>query len=290
MNLKPYSSLLASCLLASSLVGCSKTTNAPVETVNAKSFAAPTGLTATLAQPAHIDLTWNHNATEAGAYWIEFATRNDDFVKVGAVWSHTPRFRHPDLAPETEHLYRVIPVFGPLSDIVEITTGLSPSTEVMLSEVEGPLEIRSLAKLGLEPLNPAGLELEPPPADTSSGDAAILQASVKTKSTAGKAAPANVTAALSVPLNVVLRWTDRAADEDGYLVEISTDPDQDFQICALLPSDTVSFRKILLAPETKYYFRVRAFFYGEPSNVASAVTGRGSDVVSASISTTDQQP
>ena len=48
--------------------------------------------------------------------------------------------------------------------------------------------------------------------------------------------------------------------------------ERDFVVCALLPPDTTSFRKIALPPTTKLHFRVRAFFYGDPSKPASLTT------------------
>jgi len=65
--------------------------------------------------------------------------------------------------------------------------------------------------------------------------------------------------------SVDLRWEDRADDEDGYLVEMATDRDKAATICALLPPDSTSFKKARLPPATDCNFRVRAFFYGEPS-------------------------
>jgi hypothetical protein len=73
---------------------------------------------------------------------------------------------------------------------------------------------------------------------------------------------------LSSPTSADLSWPPRAANEDGCLVELSARPDRDFVVCALLPPGATSFRKASLPPNTTCYFRVRAFGFGEPSDVA----------------------
>jgi hypothetical protein len=206
-------------------------------------FASPSALTAALSDHLNVDLRWKNNATAPGGAWVEFTTPGDEYVKLDAVWPDTVTFRHPDVAPETEFIYRIKPFFGQPSKVVAITTGhAAPPTEE-----EGPLN---------EPAKAGGKDMK----------------SIRDVATFKQAAPGNVTVKLSQPTSAVLRWEDRATDEDGYLVEVSADPQKAFKICALLPPNTTSFRKVQLPAEMKCYFRVRAFFYGEPSNQASVST------------------
>ena len=93
---------------------------------------------------------------------------------------------------------------------MEITTG----AEARPTEEEGPLN-------------------EPARTNAVSG-----QKSIRAISSFAEAAPGNVTVALSLSTSAVLRWEDRASDEDGYLVEVSAEPEKDFKICALLPPNT----------------------------------------------------
>jgi hypothetical protein len=58
-------------------------------------------------------------------------------------------------------------------------------------------------------------------------------------------------------------------------VETAASERSSFQIAAVLPPSTTSFRKAGLRAEARYAFRVRAFFYGPASNLASATTPRG---------------
>ncbi|HXF10441.1 MAG TPA: fibronectin type III domain-containing protein, partial [Desulfuromonadaceae bacterium] len=81
-----------------------------------------------------------------------------------------------------------------------------------------------------------------------------------------------LTVKLASPTTADLRWNDRATGEDGYLVEVAGADDKEFKICALLPANATSFRKTQLPAETKCRFRVRAFFYGDSSNLATAIT------------------
>ena len=219
-------------------------------------FAVPSALTATLTDATHIDLRWQHNATEPVGYWVEFKTPGADFVKLDLVSPPTCTFQHADVAPDTTFVYRVLPLFGRPSRTVTITTGQAPKTGEKLGE-EGPLE-------------------EP---GSNAADAASAGQSVRSTATIANAAPTHLTATRSSPTSVELRWEDRASDEDGYLVELSLDETQ-FRAAALLPPNTTSFRKISLPEKTNVYFRVRAFFYGEPSRFA-AVTTPGEDALPA---------
>jgi hypothetical protein len=195
-----------------------------------------------------VDLHWKNNATAPGGGWVEFTTPGDDIIKLDAVWPDKTSFRHPDLAPETKFIYRILPFYGKPSKAVAITTGSAPSKPSV--EEEGPLD-------------------EP---DKTAATDASHQKSIRSISSFEDASADQVTVTLSSPTSAVIRWADRASDEDGYLVEVSGDPQKDFKICALLPANATSFRKIQLPPQMKCYFRVRAFFYGEPSNLASVST------------------
>jgi len=236
-------------------------------------FAAPTDLTATLATPVDIDLHWQNHASSPACYFVEFAferhPQDSDFTMLDAFWPDMTRYRHDQVAPETHFVYRVRPLFGrtsavigaaphiatrPLSGFPRVKGDPSPTPSAV---VEGPLDL-SVEKT-----------LEP-------------KYSVRAARTAAEAAPAGLVATPSFPTAIDLQWQDRASDEDGYLVDISVNPTNDFRLCAVLPPDTTSFRKTGLPAGLKYYFRVRAFFYGKPSNLAEMVSGREPSDVAAS--------
>ena len=203
-------------------------------------FAAPTGVTARLATPTDVDVSWTPVATEDGGAWVELATPGDDFVKLDAVWRDATAYRHPDVAPDTTLLYRLRPFFGQPSPGVAVHTG----ADADVLEAEGPLD---------------------EPRDTRAG------ASLRSATTFAAAAPADLSA-VARGTEVTLRWRDRASDEDAVLVEISDDDGRSWRVCAVLPPGATSFRKTGLPPHSRWQLRVRAVFNGAPSAVVSVTT------------------
>ncbi len=242
---------LQAVLLACALAGCSSPNPKPAAAASeGPAFAAPSNLAGTLAEGGHIDLIWKNHATEPGGNWLEFTTPGSDFVKLAVFWPDLSVYRHPDVAPDAKYMYRVVPFFGHPSPIVSATTGPAPKEGTPDVDEEGPLP-------------------EPDKAASSSAP----KKSIRDLATIAEAAPSEVTATLHSPGTIDLRWQDRAANEDGFVVEASADPAVNFQVCALLDPNTTSFRKTHLPPETKCYFRVRAFFYGKPSQEITVNTG-----------------
>jgi|GEM_PF-616629 len=253
--------LLAGAMSCATAPRLSSRSSADVE-----AFAPPTALIATLATPVDIDLHWKNRATSPGCYFVEFAFEqhpgNDDFTMLDALWPETTRFRHDKVAPETHFVYRIRPLFGQPSPVAEVT--MDPAALPKASAVP---------RVKGDTLSLPSLEMEGPLDLVREKDSAP-RCSIRTMRTAVQGAPVRL-AALPVFTNAIdLHWEDRAADEDGYLVDISVNPTNDFRVCALLPPDTTSFRKTGLPAGLKYYFRVRAFFYGKPSDPVELVSGR----------------
>jgi hypothetical protein len=223
-------------------------------------FAAPSDLIATMPDAYTIHLLWKNHADAEGGNVVEFqlhpegaslpAEEREQFLILDFLDAHTDTFHHEKLEGGTVFAYRIRPYFGPGSTSVGIVTGSATAAQNEPQEPEGPLE-------------------EPGKNLASEGELASL----RSPKTFAAAAPTEVTLSLSSATHVIVRWREHAADADGYLVEISRFPDRDFQVCALLPPHTTSFRKTNLPAETKIYFRVRAFFYGAASNVVTKTTG-----------------
>lgn len=222
------------------LFGCSTANFSSINSNTA--FASPTELTTVLTNGNNAMLHWKNNATADSGVWIEYTTLGYDWIQLDAFPSdeNVNEFLHANLAPRTRFLYRLQPFFGRPTKTLEITTGNSTNGATSFSD--GPIS---------------------PTNNISTGK----KFSVRSLKTFVKAAPADLTATLSSPTSVDLHWRNHAADEDGYLLEISAHPKSDFAPCALLPANATSFRKTHLPPKTKIYFRVRAFFYGKPSDV-----------------------
>jgi hypothetical protein len=99
-------------------------------------------------------------------------------------------------------------------------------------------------------------------------------AEVTTPAAVVPAAPTDLTAEAVSANTIELAWTDNADDETGFEVEMSTDGES-FAWVETLPADTVAWANGDLAPETRYWFRVRAIgAEGDSawSNVADATT------------------
>ncbi len=222
----------------------------PRSAADAQAFASPIELQARLSGASNIDLTWKNRATAEGGCWVEFTTPGSEFVKLDPLWPNETTYQHSDLAPGTKHIYRIVPFFGVPTPPVSITTGPAGSSTTTNAIEEGPID----AEPGSKPV------AEGP------------KKSIRHFATFAEAMPDGVTVSLYSPTTVDVRWRDRARDEDGYLVEVAADANGPFQVCALLQPDTTSFRKVHLPPDMKIYFRVRAFFYGKPSNLADATT------------------
>ncbi len=211
-------------------------------------FASPTQLTAMLTN-GNVVLHWKNNSTADGGNWVEFATPGSDFVQLDVFMSDasSTTFVHPRVAPQTTFIYQIHPFFGKATAPIEISTG-SPTTNAPSLD-EGPIASTN---------------------EIISGKTKTF--SIRSLKTFAKAAPTDFTATLSSPTSVDLRWKDNASDEDGYFLEIASSATGKFYPCALLSADTTSFRKTGLPPNTKCFFRVRAYFYGKPSETASVNT------------------
>jgi hypothetical protein len=233
-------------LLCAGLAACTRET-APADG-ETDAFTAASDLRADLVAGGHIDLRWKNHAREAGGQFVEFNMQADEaFTLLEAVPGEATTLRHPDVAAETAFSYRVRTVFGRASDVVEVATQAAPPS-------------------GAPPLEEGALPPEPDAAPSA------LVRSLRNAETIAEARPAGLTVALAATTTADLRWKDRASDEGGYLVEMAASDAREFKVCALLPADATSFRKIQLPPNARVRFRVRAYFLGAPSNVARLTT------------------
>ncbi|MDE3100564.1 MAG: fibronectin type III domain-containing protein [Verrucomicrobiota bacterium] len=213
-------------------------------------FASPGGLTATLTNGNNAILRWKNHATVDGGNWVEYTQPGYDYIKLDAFSSdeNVASYFHADLPPRTTFIYKIQPFFGRPTPAVEITTGIVTSNNAPVL-ADGPIaSAHSVSRK------------------------TARRFSLRALQTFARAMPSDLKATLSSPTSVDLRWKDHAEDEDGCLLEISAHNNRDFVPCALLPPAADSFGKTGLPPQTKCYFRVRAFFYGNPSNIASVTT------------------
>jgi hypothetical protein len=86
--------------------------------------------------------------------------------------------------------------------------------------------------------------------------------------------PSNLQVSMVSNAEISLAWTDNATNEEGFIVEQSSDGLSFTQI-AVLPADAATTAIAGLSPSTTYYFRIRAYGYRTASawsNVAGATT------------------
>ena len=209
-------------------------------------FAPPSQLTARLRESIHVDLSWQDNATHEAGYFVEgfYAGQGPDsqeFSVIDVLPPDATTFAHEKLLPETRFVYRVRPFFGKASNVAEVTTGR-----------KGPPQMQAATS-------------DPPPA--------TVQASIRSTESEALAAPADLRATLLPPAGIRLEWKDHARDEDQYLIEIRSDPAGGFRVSSFEPADTRTWTSYDFDAETTFAFRVRAFIYGEPSNVVETKTG-----------------
>jgi hypothetical protein len=195
-----------------------------------------------------IDLEWKGAAPDAAGHIIEYATEpQGEYTIIEFLPPRQNRFQHADLIPETTFYYRVRPFFGPASSVVELT---------MPEPLPGELENDDGAWARPQTL-PVRASATPRPIRALTTDAA----------------PTDLRGTLVHSAGVKLAWTDRASDEEGYLIEVKPQGSTEFSVAAVVDPDINSFGLVTLPNEKTLAFRVRAFYYGKPSNQAHQTTG-----------------
>src|SRR6266498_2832359 len=239
---------IVSLLVATALAGC--TAGSP------KRAAAPgpgpnDRLRATLVSPTNIRLDWKDDEPAAAGRIIEFATEPDgQYTILQFVPTHQVTYTHPDLMPETPFYYRLRPYFGPASRPIELTLPKGPLGQAEDDEQDwaAPLTIHN---------------------------GPVATQSIRTSNPPAAAAPTDLKATIVHSNGIRFTWTDHASDEEGYLLEVKPAGRADFEVTAVLDPDINSVGLITLPEEKTASFRVRAFYYGKPTNIAHQTTGQG---------------
>jgi hypothetical protein len=216
-------------------------------------------LTASMRSPTDVDLEWK-DPGEAPGHVVEF-TMNlaDHFIPLGFFPPTETTMSHPRLVPRTTFYYRVRAFYGPVSKVVEI------SLPEKLSDSDYATRFAQ----------PENYDWAHP--QTLAAGVSPTLASVQTAP--ADSAPTELKAAL-VPITVSgiqLTWVDRAADADGYMLEIRPEGEREFVVCALMAPHVNAFGWALRPPMRKAVLRVRAFYYGKPSNLVQKTTGDDPD-------------
>ncbi|OLB81208.1 MAG: hypothetical protein AUI14_04125 [Actinobacteria bacterium 13_2_20CM_2_71_6] len=230
-------------LLAVALAGCSSA---------AKPAAGPqpaTRLTATLVA-TDMKLQWQGGEPDAAGRVVEFASEPDgQYTVLEFVAPQQTTYTHPDVMPDTTFYYRVRPYFGPASAAVQLELPQGPFDENAQQDDNEWAAPRTVAH------------------------GSVATQPIRNSHSAAAAVPTDLAVAVVHANGVKLTWTDHASDEEGYLVEVKPAGSADFHVAAVVDPDINSFGLVTLPNEKAASFRVRAFYYGNSSNVAHQKTG-----------------
>ncbi|MFI6273595.1 fibronectin type III domain-containing protein [Streptomyces sp. NPDC050988] len=197
--------------------------------------------------PTDIDLRWRGGGSGASGHVLEFATEESGpYTVLQYLPPQVTNYRHPDLMPNTTFFYRLRAFGGPASEPVNVTL---PKGELTAAD-ENSSHDWLPARKDSERTVPGG-----PLRSTGAG------------------APTGFKAAVKHANGVLFTWTDHASDEAGFLLEARTRTGAAYEPVVVLDPDVNSTGLITLPTEKEASYRVRAFTYGERSNVVRLTTG-----------------
>lgn len=217
-------------------------------------------------QPTSTDvvLTWRDSPGDPAGHIVEYTNHpTDEWVILSFIPAGRNTFTHPRLAPGTPYNYRVRPFHGAASAPIEVTVAAGLSDKAYADAYALP-EDYSWA---------------PPASLARPGDSIRALKSLRQSTTVAHAAPSGFRADLATGTvsGFKLTWLDQASDEEGFLLEQVRGPG-DFVVCAVIEPNINAFGWALEPPARKATFRIRAYYYGPPSNVVRIQTG-GDDAV-----------
>ena len=231
--MNPKLRLLAPAALLLALTACAHTA------------AAPEGesLTATLVDGDNVTLTWHNTGPAPAGEAVEYSnTATGSYVPLDFLPPTQTTYAHNKLIPDTAFYYRVVPYFGPTTNAV--TVHLPPGAYNNNAANADPWAA------------PATLPRPTP------------HASVHTAA----GAPTDLRATIEDPNGVKLTWTNHDTDAAAYFVEIKPANSSTFQVVQVLAPHINTCGIVTLPNEKNSTIRIRAAYYGTPSNTATQHT------------------
>jgi len=279
--------------------------------VTTQTLPAPSNLTATPLSSSQIRLTWTDNSSDETYFYIEYKTTGN-FISLGSVAANTTTYTHSNLAQGTTYTYRVKAyntsnnIYSAYSDEVLATTPVLPppsalsatafsSTQIQLAwtdnstdETNFHIERKTGAEGAYSQIASVGANVTTY-ADTgltqnteyyyrvraynSSNAAYSAYSNEISATTATLNAPSNLTTATLSYLQIKLIWTDNSSDEQYFYIERKAGASGTYSHVASVSANITTYTDYNLAPNTEYYYRVRAYNgsgYSAYSNEAGA--------------------
>ncbi|MDD5652813.1 MAG: fibronectin type III domain-containing protein, partial [Candidatus Omnitrophica bacterium] len=285
---------------------------------------APSGLSAVAASATQIDLNWEDNSHNEVGFMIERRMEGTEFDVVYIVGAGQNRYSDTGLSPLAKFYYRVraynIAGESPYSNIADATTpqivpyaptalGVYPvsTTEIGLTWVDNAnneegfkierslkpdTEFQQITTLGADISNYNDKDLSSNTAYyyrvrayNSAGDSGYSNINGTSTYNTAPGAPSGLTASAVSASEVDLNWKDNANNEAGFWVERHLEGEE-FAVIAIVNADVVNFQDIGISPNTRFYYRVRAYnAVGESdySNTVNAKTPQSTPVAPTAL-------
>ena len=224
---------LAPAALLLALVGCASSTPPPDNQA----------LTATLVNGDNVNLAWHTTGPAPAGNVVEYSnSATGDYTPLDFLPPGQTTYAHDKLIPDTAFYYKVVPYFGPTTNAV--TVDLPP---------------------GAYNDNAANADTWATPATLPSP---APHASVHTAA----GAPSDLKATIEDANGVKLTWTDNDTDAANYFVEVEPQGSANFQVVQVLDPKINTAGVITLPDEKHATIRIRAVYYGTPTNTATQHT------------------
>jgi hypothetical protein len=212
-------------------------------------------LTSTLVSPIDVVLEWKDASPVVATHTVEYATNPaGPYIILSFCPPAQTTYKHPNLMPQTTFYYRVRAIYGPTTNPIEVVLPNALSDAEYADRYAKPEDYSWTAPKTLP--DPAPIEKK----------------SVRDAATA--AAPTDLKATF-VPTTVSgfqFTWTNHSSDEEGFFLETKDQGHPDFAICAKIDPKINAFGWGFHPPQRKASFRIRAYYFGTPSNLESKTT------------------
>jgi titin len=275
--------------------------------------ASPQNLVATAVSTTQINLSWTTIATATNVLVERSPNGNDGWSQIASLTGDATSYADQGLTPNTRYYYRIRATnasgTGPYSNVADATTPDAPpaaparlsATAVSFSQInlqwadlsgnESGFQLeRSLngndgwtkvADVAANVTTYSDLNLSPRTryfyrirAINAAGASTYSNVADATTPDSPPATPARLTATASSTMQINLSWADLSDNETGFELERSADG-VTFTKIADVEANGTTYQNTGLAPNTRYYYRVRAknaVGISAYSNVADAIT------------------